>query len=85
VSIPHLKVFEIENGYPKYWISACVEAICTSGIGIIASSLLLFATNQLPKHSSGILHLRNRFGETKLPKSIQTYPTKIECMQTPLQ
>jgi hypothetical protein len=47
-----------------------LEAICAPLVlAIIASSLLFVCDNQLPKHSSGILHLWNRFGETKLPKN----------------
>jgi hypothetical protein len=83
VSIPHLKVFEIENGYPKYWISACVEAIWAPLVlAIMASSLLLFAINPIviaqQRCICGIA-----FGDTKLPKSIESklLSTKIECTQ----
>jgi hypothetical protein len=49
------------------------EAICgSSGIGIIASSLLFVCDKSIAQYSSGISDLRNRFYETKL---------KIDCVK----
>jgi hypothetical protein len=58
--IPHLKIFRIENGKPKYCISACFEAkVAPCVFAITANNLLVVCDkSSCAKTSRGILHLR---------------------------
>jgi hypothetical protein len=75
MSITHLKILGNRKGKPKYRISVCLEAISPLVFAIIAIIYWLFETSlvvlkPLPYPAFGI------FGETKLPKSIESKPTQ---------
>jgi hypothetical protein len=84
LSIPHLKVFEIENGYPKYWISAC-KAIWHSGIIIMAVVCFLFATNLIAQAQQRYPAFGNLFRQKTQNNIESNHSIKIECMQLSFQ